>query len=878
MKKILSFIKKNNEVFIILGVLFVSIVAFSHNMFHYPYFEDDEGTYLSQAWSVLNQGKLAPYTYWYDHAPLGWLFIALWEKLTGGFFTFGFSINSGRMFMLVLHTFSVLFLYFIGKRISGSKLGASLAALIFALSPLGLSFERRVLLDNIMTFWLLLSYVLILGQNKKLKHYIFSGITFGIAVLSKESAVFFLPVYLAVLYFNANKHHRAFAITKWLATSLSIISGYFLYAVIKGEFFPSGSLLGGKLPHVSIYDTFTYQLARKGGFFLNQSSGFMQNFREWLSGGYFIPVPDPIIITGGILATFLLLLLSLKKRNLIFAVLPSIAYSFFLIRGGEVIGFYIVPLIPFFALNIGLSISTVNNLVFNKFYPKITKPLFVLLTLLPFLLIYPKITSLYTEDQTTQQIQALAWMSNNVPSNAKVMMDNYAYIEFHDKSSLNKYNKLPSQAEYYWKADKDPEIRLKAFGNNWQNVDYILATSQVTYDADHAGLKFVKDAYTNSTSVASFKGGWSIDVFKVNKGQSTILNDTWKEYKRTFISPNGQITDPSSNKTTSEGQSYALLRAVWINDKTTFDKVLTWSTSNTLLKDKNLFAWWYGKNDKGQTGIVDKGTATDADQDIAVALLFASKHWHEPKYQTLAQRIIADIWKYETVEVGGKRYVVAGNWSSEPNKTVYTINPSYLSPYAYRMFAEVDKTHDWKSVVDSSYEILDKCSVASLGKQNTTYLPPNWCNIIKDGKVVAANEMGKDSTDYSFDALRMPWRIALDYQWNKDQRALAYLKKINLFTDEWKKNGKIYTAYTHEGKNTDKSESLAQYGTQLAYFTIIDKKIADKIYDAKINSVYSHNKNEFYWGDKNNYYNQNWVWFGTALYTNNLPNLWVNRK
>jgi len=30
---------------------------------------------------------------------------------------------------------------------------------------------------------------------------------------------------------------------------------------------------------------------------------------------------------------------------------------------------------------------------------------------------------------------------------------------------------------------------------------------------------------------------------------------------------------------------------------------------------------------------------------------------------------------------------------------------------------------------------------------------------------------------------------------------------------------------------------------------------------------------EGYWGDKNNYYDQNWAWFATALYTNNLPNL-----
>ncbi len=36
---------------------------------------DDEGTYVSQALAVLD-GSLAPYTYWYDHPPLGWILLS----------------------------------------------------------------------------------------------------------------------------------------------------------------------------------------------------------------------------------------------------------------------------------------------------------------------------------------------------------------------------------------------------------------------------------------------------------------------------------------------------------------------------------------------------------------------------------------------------------------------------------------------------------------------------------------------------------------------------------------------------------------------------------------------------------------------------------
>ena len=59
-----------------LALVGVAAVAHAWNMFEFPYYESDEGTYLAQAWSVFHLGQLAPYTYWYDHPPLGWLVIA----------------------------------------------------------------------------------------------------------------------------------------------------------------------------------------------------------------------------------------------------------------------------------------------------------------------------------------------------------------------------------------------------------------------------------------------------------------------------------------------------------------------------------------------------------------------------------------------------------------------------------------------------------------------------------------------------------------------------------------------------------------------------------------------------------------------------------
>src|SRR6266478_7760141 len=74
------------------------------NLFGYPLYVTDEGIYMQQAWSVVRLARLSPYTYFYDHAPVGWLAIAGFAALLPSQFqTFGGAINTGRVLMLVVH-------------------------------------------------------------------------------------------------------------------------------------------------------------------------------------------------------------------------------------------------------------------------------------------------------------------------------------------------------------------------------------------------------------------------------------------------------------------------------------------------------------------------------------------------------------------------------------------------------------------------------------------------------------------------------------------------------------------------------------------------------------------------------------------------------
>ncbi len=200
----------SGEMPLVVGLVVLALVAHALNMFHLPAFtfKDDEGIYAAQAWAVLRQGQLAPYTYFYDHAPAGWILIAAWMGLTGGLHTFGGAIDSGRVLMLLLHLGMVVLLYRIVRKLGGGPSAAALAALLFSVSPLAVFYQRLLLLDNIMLFWALLSLDLLLDGWGRLSRLALSGACFGLALLTKETAVFLAPAMLFIAL-QQRWRHRA---------------------------------------------------------------------------------------------------------------------------------------------------------------------------------------------------------------------------------------------------------------------------------------------------------------------------------------------------------------------------------------------------------------------------------------------------------------------------------------------------------------------------------------------------------------------------------------------------------------------------------------------------------------------------------------------
>lgn len=353
----------------------------------------------------------------------------------------------------------------------------------------------------------------------------------------------------------------------------------------------------------------------------------------------------------------------------------------------------------------------------------------------------------------------------------------------------------------------------------------------------------------------------------------TLLTSSWEKYKNKFINKDGRVVDYSSQDiTTSEGQSYALLRAVFVDDKPTFDLVWKWTSENLKRPNDNLLGWRWGLIGNREYGFMPNGgdnSASDADSDTALALILASRRWRDPTYKEDAIKILNDMWALETDTANSKRYLIAGNWAKNSSELI--INPSYLAPYAWRIFAIEDTKHDWQSLITPAYDLLQNSGTASLDKNQGSGLPPDWVAVNKaTGNMGPANINGLNS-NYSFDAIRVPWRIALDYQWNSNDVAKQYLLKSFKTLDEiYTTNNQLPSSLSHDGTVTDSKESPAMYATAIGYFMVANPGAALDIYQNKIIRLYSNDTNTF--NDNLPYYEQNWLWFGVALFNKFLIN------
>jgi 4-amino-4-deoxy-L-arabinose transferase-like glycosyltransferase len=496
---------------IALLMISAGVVAHAWNLFSYPRYQGDEGVYMSAAWAVAH-GQIYPYTYTYGHPPLAWILIAVWCQLTGGFFSFGTAINTGRVLMLVVYALSALLIYLIARQISGSRWVALVAVALFSFSPLGVYFQREILLDNFATCWLLLALYCLVASKSRLRWIVASALAFGAAILSKETLVVILPVFVYGAWLQASTFQRRYMVAVFGYLAVALPSTFVLVAALKNELFPSGTLLGGSNPHVSMLDTYLLQAGRGS----NQGS-FIEQWTFWAH-------QDGFLMFAGVTSLVINLIMGRRQPVYRIVALAPLLYFIFLARGGVTFAYYIIPLIPLLALSIALCAHQLILFIAQvPWWRRVTAASWItpIIALAALVVLLPQDlrmnTTNFTANETGPQKAAIQWMGEHVPRSAKIIVSHYEWLDMRSVGGLGATYGAPfDYVEMYWVVATDPAIGDGIFHNDWRNVDYIMADSDTFIDANSFHMTLLLDALKHAVPVAKFQNKWYwVTIYKV---------------------------------------------------------------------------------------------------------------------------------------------------------------------------------------------------------------------------------------------------------------------------------------------------------------------------------------------------------------------------
>lgn len=256
--------------------------------------------------------------------------------------------------------------------------------------------------------------------------------------------------------------------------------------------------------------------------------------------------------------------------------------------------------------------------------------------------------------------------------------------------------------------------------------------------------------------------------------------ERWKTDVLTSEGAGGQLrvqrleTDPALelHSTVSEGIAYGLLIAVYMNDQTLFDKL--WKYEQLWTDPATGLMHWYINAAGTGLGENGNGGATDADEDMAWALVMADRQWGGqgslPRpYIDFARDLIDAIWAFEIHD--SKLPKNGSQWGDWQN-----LNISYFAPTYYRVFADVSGNTAWSTaVVKTVYDTINNNLDAEKGNLDNG-LVPAWST--SEGGAVPGQPF-----HYQYDSCRTPFRIGLDACFNGEPRALAYVNKTSTFFD-----------------------------------------------------------------------------------------------
>lgn len=232
-----------------------------------------------------------------------------------------------------------------------------------------------------------------------------------------------------------------------------------------------------------------------------------------------------------------------------------------------------------------------------------------------------------------------------------------------------------------------------------------------------------------------------------------------------------------TNTTVSEAHGYGMVLTAYMADKALFDSMFRYFKAHRSSNGPNLMAWKQTLRNGRMVNIEGSDSATDGDLDIAYALLLAHVQWGSGgviAYRPQALLILHDIL---THEVNAATWTLTpGDWASGVD-AIHTRPSDFMTGHVLA-FAKADIVNaaKWRAIHAAIVKIVNfqfTHGSAATGLMpdfmvksglNFVPVPGQYLESIHDG-------------DFSYNACRTPWRLALSYIALGKTDMLAALRK-----------------------------------------------------------------------------------------------------
>jgi len=229
---------------------------------------------------------------------------------------------------------------------------------------------------------------------------------------------------------------------------------------------------------------------------------------------------------------------------------------------------------------------------------------------------------------------------------------------------------------------------------------------------------------------------------------STIQPAEWTSYVQNFVGEDGRVIDKANNNIShSESQGYGLILAVLADDQPTFERILSFTSTQLLVRDDGLAGWRW--DPAAKPNLTDSNNATDGDILIAYGLALAGAAWGDQSYTDHARRMALTIGRTMIVDVDGMPAILPGaeGFSAIPDGRGAILNPSYWVFEALPVFAELEPSIDWKAIAETGVELVRRAAATPGG------VPPDWLVLDENGQIQPAPDL---PVEFGYNGIRIP--------------------------------------------------------------------------------------------------------------------------